>query len=324
LRYSSYRRPETGEVSALETDVVRFVAVVGLTLMVVFALVHALPYRGDAEGEQAEAAPAERPAPSEDLILIPRDELERAVETATAHEREALELSSRLADEQARAAEAANRARREKSRATVLTQEVDRAMRQARSLGRRLASTEEELRDARQEIAVLETLAQPEPVPEPEAPVLEAEPEAIADTEPPPAASPEPAGNDAFVLRFRDDAVYLDLLERERVRSYVHVPGLRLTYEISRDRRGRLDFALIYDAVSERMYRIPDAMVPGVLLESTRNFDRRLAGRGDLEYLVVLSDRIRGQVDRLESAGRAGTWDILSDETVVAAASAGW
>jgi hypothetical protein len=321
VRLSSYRRPETSESTALETDVVRFMAVTGLTLMVVFALVHGLPYEGTAE-----APPPAEPAPAEDLILIPRTELadleeterrlaeerqarsrleqqvgranERAAELAkeVARERARAEtLSEEVAEERTRVEDLAAVAERERERAEQLASAVQREQRESSSLERELESAQARLAEAERERPVESE------VPEPE--VL----------------SPAPVDAGAFVLRFRDDEVYLDLVGRERVRSYVRIPGLDLTYEISRDARGRLGFALVYDLSSPRMYRIPDAMVPGVLLRATHRFDKRLAGRRDLEYLVVLSDRIRDQVGRLEADGRGGTWDILPDESVVAA-----
>ena len=159
-------------------------------------------------------------------------------------------------------------------------------------------------------------------------------PPAVVAAKPPPPPAPvdtidevetpetiDPAGGSGeagFALRFRDDAVYLDLLQRERVRTYMRVPDLDLTYEISGDAGGGLGFVLVYDLGAQRVYRIPEGMVPGVLLDATGRFDSRLAARGDLEFLVVLSDRIREQLGPLE-AGGGGTWDILADERVVAA-----
>ena len=67
------------------------------------------------------------------------------------------------------------------------------------------------------------------------------------------------------------------------------------------------------------IYEIPDGAIPDILRDETRRFDLRYSLRNDLDYLVVLSDRIREQVMRLQQAGKTGYFDILADERVVPA-----
>ena len=124
---------------------------------------------------------------------------------------------------------------------------------------------------------------------------------------------------DSLVLRFRDDRVYLDLLGDEKIRSSLRIPELDLTYQVFREASERLRFSLVYRHADGAVYEIPAGTLPDVLRDETRRFDLRLSLRSDLDYLVVLSETIRNQVERLETAGKVGFYDILASERVVPA-----
>ncbi len=139
-------------------------------------------------------------------------------------------------------------------------------------------------------------------------------------------ATPEPPTVESFleppdslVLRFQDDQVYLDLLGRDRIRSYVYIAELDLTYRVLYESHYELRFSLVYQIDDGALYEIQDGMVPLILRNETRRFDLRLSLRNDLDYLVVLSDRIHAQVAKLEAAGKVGYYDILANEQIVPA-----
>lgn len=229
---------EQTETNVLEVDVVRFMAIVGLTLMVIFALVQSLPYHGDvAELEEFDGSP---PPPDPETVTMPVEDYD------------------------------------------VLVNSRQQAEQQLERLERKAAA------------------ANDPPAPE----------------QRPPARS-ETASADTLVLRFRDDDVYLHLLEAAKIQSFVSVPDLGLTYKVIPGHRDRLGLSLVYGLEAERLYRIPDVVVPSVLRQAIRSFDFKLAQRSDLVTLVVLSDDINAQVDRLRGAGRTGDFDILADERVV-------
>jgi hypothetical protein len=263
---------EQTETTVLEVDVVRFVAVVGLTLMVVFALVHSLPYQGDAaELEEPEELkePELQPALADpESVTIPAEDYDELV-TARQHAEQELAL----------------------------------VQQQAKELESGLDARSDELGRAHREIARLEREATASVVP--------------STSKPRPVAQSRNRSADTLVLRFRDDDVYLRLLETGRIQSFVIVPDLDLTYEVIPGHRDRLGLSLVYGLEAERLYRIPDVVVPPVLRQAIRSFDFRLSQRSDLVALVVLSDSINAQVDELRGAGRTGDFDILADERVV-------
>jgi hypothetical protein len=219
------------ETTVLEVDVVRFVAVVGLTLMVIFSLVHSLPYHGDrAEIEESETPPQ---PPVRETVTMPVEDYEGPVTARQQVEQEAVTPVAKVA------------------------------------------------------------------------------------SEPSPATRSEERRPEALVLRFRNDDVFLSLLAAGKIQSFVVVPDLDLTYEVVAGHRGRLGMSLVYDLEAERIYRIPDEVVPPVLRQAIQTFDFQLAQRSDLVALVVLSDKIHAQVDELRRADRTGDFDILVDEQVV-------
>jgi hypothetical protein len=297
------------EFTSLETDVVRFIAVVGLTLMVVFALVQALPFTGDVSsaGLSVEAEPTPGPlAPIPELATVPaapsgpdRAALERelaAVEESRA--RIAAELAQARLKVEAMEAQFAETSR-----------QLHAAEEQIESRQEELAA-DEEVRDLVQQLQVeLSDLHRR---------LRDASPSESTASAEELAARPDAEPLRSLILRFKDDDVYLDLLARNRIQSFLELPGLSLTYQVLSQAAGKLRFSLVYDERAGPVYRIPDQAVPRVLRDQLRSFDLKLALRKDVVFLVTLSDSINEQVARLEAEGQVGYFEILSSEEVVA------
>ncbi len=324
-RRGNHQRSDSGDATALETDVVRFVAIIGLTLMVIFALVQSLPYDGLEPTPEVELVPRIATLPDPDVVPVPREELERMsrsdAELRDARRRLADTLASRQQVEQEVDA-LEDRVRAVTTELTRTTHQLDAARASVAELEAADAAEDElyhaeigllrekvetlqsELRETAREVAGVGQREGAAPV------------EAQVDTEPVAGMAPTP---DSVVLRFRDDRVYLDLLENGKIRSYLRIPELDLTYQVFRESPERLRFSLVYHHADGAVYEIPDGTLPDVLRDETRRFDLRLSLRSDLDYLVVLSETIRAQVERLETAGRVGFYDILASERVVPA-----
>ena len=261
-------------------------AIVGLTLMVVFALVHSLPYEGLEPTPEVEIVPSTPPPrekvaqaePDPNLVTVPREELERMAQS----DAELRDTRRRLADTLAERNAFKKEVEALEGRVSAVTTELSRTRREL----------EAELRETALDVAGAGAQE---------------------------AAAAWPAEPDTLVLRFRNDRVYLDLLEDSKIRSYLRIPELDLTYEVSREAPERLQFSLVYGHADDAVYEIPDRTIPDVLRDETRRFDLRLSLRNDLDYLVVLSETIHDQIEQLEAAGKVGFYDILASERVVPA-----
>jgi hypothetical protein len=319
------QRSEAGDAAALETDVVRFVAIVGLTLMVIFALVHSLPYDGLEPTPEVELVPRTAPPPDPNLVPVPREELERMARS----DAELRDARRRLADTLASQQQVERTVAALEGRVRAVTTELTRTTRELDAARASVAALEAvdtaederyqaEIGYLRERVEILEdalreTALEVAGVDERKAAApseTETDAEHVAGMAPPP---------DSLVLRFLDDRVYLDLLGDGKIRSYLRIPELDLTYQVFRESPERLRFSLVYRHADGAVYEIPDGTLPDVLRDETRRFDLRLSLRNDLDYLVVLSETIRAQVERLEAAGQVGFYDILANERVVPA-----
>jgi hypothetical protein len=238
------------EVEALQTDVMRFVAILGLCLLAVFALVQSIPLS---------PASAERLARAE-ALAAERDALAARLEAA---EGEAQRLRARLASVEgdlsdARTALKAARdetaglrvglrqaqvqrdaARAAEASARQAVQEARARAREAREASER---TQRALAAARRRLAALEAPGLPaEPTPVREA-AAEREPTPAggrADSSPAPDEGPVEAPRQGFVLQFASPAALRDLVARETVALYA--------------RRGDAFWRLRMDPAGERL-----------------------------------------------------------------------
>lgn len=301
------------DTETLQTDVMRFMAILGLCLTAVFALVQSLPARkSERPGEKL---PAERLQQSSEIQQMQALELQAQLRNLSAQIREArvrhdqAKRSLTSTQEQlARALDEAQHARRERERLTAELESLQRALGQGRQSleavqkAHKLAQRQH-LRDAQQPPRNRSSQRVESPAAKPDAAPQPHPAEQTRHSEPGPVAQ-------GFTLRFASSEALDRLVGAGRVRFY-GMAG-KQAWRLSLQQSGP-DFA--QDAFPGQFHEMSPATVPPPYVEAFAKSARDLRGRA-VVWGVQLPPHTERQIVSLTRDLQGGALVIDADGQV--------
>lgn len=305
------------ESESLQADVMRFMAILGLCLMVIFALVQSLPSVGETR-EQVREQEAMRAAQTveiaelrEQLSLLSSNNRQiqaqlqqnnQTIEQLSSANADALELQVQLRQYE-ETIELQNAQLRQSAtaeeRIRELSEQRDKLQMDIRDVIQQLEERQSTVQVQMSEIASLEsrlTEAQSNPVVQ--------EPQTLTTTEPESDAEPnsEPAESEGFRLTFASNEAFFALVKNGEIDVFVITPKNE-GYQLARTGR-----ELLPSPLPSQIQDINRASLPSVLVDVLSR--QRLSQSS--RWGVVLSAQVMQGIDQARAGARGGTLSIDS------------
>jgi len=318
------------ESESLQADVMRFMAILGLCLMVIFALVQSLPSVGETR-EQVREQEAERAAHRVEIAEL-REQLsilsnnnrqiqaqleqnEKTIEELKITDTDTVELQSRLYEYE-QTIETQNARLQLNTAIEVQIRELDQQRDQLQSENQRLVQQlqvqQTTVQAQSSEIAALESrLAESQSAPTVQesqlAPVPVTEPEPVLVTEPAPEPAPEPSEAEGFRLTFASNDAFFSLVRNGEIDVFVITPQNE-GYQLARSGQ-----ELLPSPLPRQVQDINTASLPSSLLSILSRQRLSTSSR----WGVVLSARVMQGIDQARAGARGGTLSIDSTADVI-------
>jgi len=276
-----------GENEILETDVLRFLAIIGFCLMAVFALVQAIPVTAKTAPVIEDMDHAAK-AQARELVHLRSENrsLHKALSQLMAHEEIARSREKELVTAKGELA-------RQKDQIDRLIETNIAQRNDLIEYKRRLSKREKEiagLREAKNQLDLFLQKAVKE----------------IADlTTQKMAAGPvqtPPSGQKGLYVAFQSDRVFLDLLRADRISLFINISGMKPGFRVV-TKGNRIDFVSERAETGLDLWELKENLVPAQIIEAFRAWTT-LSSREKI-LTVGLTPEISRQIrDRGVSAGR--------------------
>lgn len=321
-------RSGSSDTETLHTDVMRFVAIIGLCLTAVFALVRSLPMSQPQVPDRQQAGAGEAGSKPQDLAEVARelahlrqqrDSTERALQQVREEVSELAPLTLELAGLRRERDQARLELDQARGRLQQLATRNQQAWDDQRSAARELARLQQQIGEQRRQLEGprLGATREPQSLPPPEPTIANPpspEPARAAPAREP-APTPEPVGGQSgepgFVLRFASAAA-LDRLVRSGAVGFVGMQRQK-TWKLSLT-SGQPVFASA--AKPARFHEMAPATVPVVYLRAFAQV-ADLAGPDGVTWGVQLPPPIEEAIGRVTRTAKGGVLVIRDDGQVV-------
>ncbi len=312
----------SGDMETLQTDVMRFMAILALSLMAIFALVQSIPLEPTDPRPRLESPEQlEREAKElEQRVTALRaevTELQEAVRDARQSRDAAILQAEAAKDEAAALAAQARKVQASRDQAIAALQRV---LQELENQQKRLVTVKEQVKTRQRSLARLRRDLETErrAVTRTERQVerikREVEPDAAPAKPPvkpePPSTPDKTAEQEGFSLRFASDAVLQSLIEKESVGFYAFVGKMLWRLSI---RHGVLQFQ---PATAPRTYHeMTPSTVPASFIKALQR-NVAVFGRERVIWGVTLPATTRSAIQRLMQGHKGGSLVIQSDGAV--------
>jgi hypothetical protein len=280
-----------GSTESLQTDIQRFVAILGFCLMAVFALVQALPVTG-AKPDMALEDLSRAAAAQEQRLELLHSENERLRNEAGRLSQE-VDLSKNLARDLKRLR---TDLQRERNLITALKQEKTVQAADLMAYRKELDRRDRQIKDLKhQETRLVQSLEDVRR--SPHAVQLEVREQA-------PKTADAPAAG--LYVAFESDQVFLDLLSAGEISLFIQVLDLERPFQVL-FRNKRIDFKPATSGLERELWELKEPLVPSRIVDAFRTWTT-LAARQKM-FIVGLSPAIAGPI---RSRGAGGNFIIHS------------
>ncbi len=290
-------RAGDAETEALQTDVLRFLAILGFCLMAVFALVQAIPVTSDSRGPLIESL--KKRIESQNIEITQLKKENERLKAAFADARAAAQQEEKAQDLRKAFEQALGRL--EEMRERILKLERENLSREANEekLKRRLEERSGAIERVREEKAELEELLREKAAEMVKIPAPKPTPGPQPDTS---ERKSEPGKERGLYVAFASDRVFLDLLRAGRIKMFIRIVKADQVFRVSYE-GGGFDFSTGSPAGGLDLWELGEDTVPDALLEAFSDWTT-LASKEKMLIVGLPSDISRQIRSRVSEDGR--------------------
>lgn len=290
-------RAGDAETEALQTDVLRFLAILGFCLMAVFALVQAIPVTSDTRGPLIESLKKRIESQNAEIAQL-KKENER-LKAAFASAKAAVREEEKEQDLRKAFGQALARLEEMRERLSGLERENLSRETNEENLRRRLEERSRAIKRVQEEKAELEELLREKAADAAKVSAPKPKPEPQPDTSEDRA---EPKKEGGLYVAFASDGVFLDLLRAGRIKMFIRIVNADQVFQVSH-KGGEFDFSTGSPAGGLDLWELGEDTVPDSLLKAFSDWTT-LASKKKMLIVGLPSDISRQIRSRVSEGGR--------------------